>query len=549
MLRHALPILLSLALMAGVAPTDAAQAAGRPRAHPGLLDDARKQPDKVVRVIVTRHRGDRASDRIVANKARRKLKEVGRNGFVAELTGRDIDELSRHPGVEYVAPDAPMRRANLDGSQLAPLPGQAAYQQAVAAVPQWAAGLTGRGVGVAVIDTGINRHLPDFSNGAGGSRVVSTQLFSSSPVATVTLPAPTPVPTGTPVASPTPVPATTQVAATPDGVGHGTHVAGIIGGNSWHSPDPAVKGKYVGIAPEVNLIDLRVSDDGGQAYLSDVVDAIEWAIANRQTYNIRVLNLSLLSTVPEPASTNFLAAAVERAWFSGIFVVVAAGNLGANSALYAPANDPFVVAVGAAETGGTVGQADDTLAWWSSFGVTQEGYGRPDLLAPGRWIPSTLASPTSALARQFPDRVLDPAHMWLSGTSMAAPVVAGTAALIFQAHPEYTNDAVKWLLMQTATRLPGVTGSGAGEVHAGAALSHTGPLGVANSGLRISQHLIGPNGETTYSSSSWSSTSWSSTSWSSTSWSSSSWSSSSWSSSSWTSGQFTTASEAAVDAP
>jgi serine protease AprX len=331
-------------------------------------------------------------------------------------------------------------------------------------------------------------------------------------------------------------------------------VAGVIGGDSWNSPDTNVKGKYVGIAPEVNLIDLRVSDDSGQSYLSDVVDAIEWAIANRQTYNIRVLNLSLLSTVAEGASTNIVAAAVERAWFSGIFVVVAAGNQGADSALYAPANDPFVVAVGASDTLGTVDQTDDTLAWWSSYGLTQEGHGRPDLLAPGRWIPSTLASTSSVLANQHPDRVLDPEHIWMSGTSMAAPVVAGTAALIFQAHPEYSNDAAKWLLMKTATGLPGVVGSGAGEVHLGAALRYTGTVGVANGGLPISLQLVGPNGETSYtstswSSSSWSSTSWSSSSWSSTSWSSSSWSSSSWSSSSWTSGATTGASWAAIDHP
>ena len=376
------------------------------------------------------------------------------------------------------------------------------------------------------------------------------RLFSSSPVAPTAPAAPTPVPTGgllagpTPTASPTPAPAGAPGAATPDGVGHGTHVAGIIGGNSWHSPDPAVAGRYVGVAPEVNLIDLRVSDDAGQTYLSDVVDAVEWAIANRQAYNIRVMNLSLLSTVAEGAATNVLAAAVERAWFNGILVVVAAGNQGPDSALYAPANDPFVVAVGASDTAGTVAQADDALAWWSSYGRSQDGYGRPDVVAPGRWIPSALASPTSVLGAQHPERVLDSGHIWMSGTSMAAPVVAGTAALLFQAHPEYTNDAVKWLLMNTATPLPGGAGSGAGEINAAAALGYTGTLGLANGGLPISQQLVGPNGATTYTTSSWSSSSWSSSSWSSSSWSSSSWSSSSWSSSSWSSALW-----AAVDAP
>jgi serine protease AprX len=518
-LRRALPLLLSLSLIGGFVPAEPVQAAGPPRAHPRLLDGARREPDRVVRVIVTRLRNDRASDRLVVSKGRRKLRDVAGNGFVAEITGRDVEELARHPGVRYVAPDAPMRRAAVDDSQLGAVPGQVAYQRAVAAAPGWTRGLTGRGVGVAVIDTGINRALPDFSDGAGGSRVVASVRFGSGP------------------------------AAVYDGAGHGTHVAGIIGGNSWHSPDGLVRGKYVGVAPEVNLIDLRVADDSGQSYLSDVVDAIEWAIANRQSYNIRVLNLSLLSTIPEGAATNILSAAVERAWFSGILVVVAAGNQGPDSALYAPANDPFVVAVGAADTGGTLSQGDDTLAWWSSHGTTQEGHSRPDVLAPGRWIPSTMASPTSGLATLHPERVLYPGHIWMSGTSMAAPVVAGTAALIFQAHPEYTNDAVKWLLMNTATPLSGVVGSGAGEVNAGAALAYGGTPGVANAGTPISLQLVGPDGATSYATTSWSTTSWSTTSWSTTSWSTTSWSTTSWSTTSWSSGATTVAPWAAVDAP
>ena len=515
-LRRALPLLLSLALLTGLAPPGPAQAAGPPRAHPRLLEQARRAPAQAVRVVVLRQRhDDRTSDRQVGSMGGRKLQEVGAVGFAAELAGRHVEELARHPSVKYVTVDAPMARTAVDAARLTAVAGQAAYPQVVGAAPQWAAGPTGRGVGVAVVDSGVNRALPDFADGNGGSRVVATRLFSSGLVAAV------PGPDGAPVA------------ATPDGVGHGTHVAGVIGGNSWSSPDLTVRGKYVGVAPEVNLIDLRVADDAGQSYLSDVVNAVEWAVANRQAYNIRVLNLSLQSTVAEGAATNVLAAAVERAWFSGIFVVVAAGNQGPNSALYAPANDPFVVAVGAADTLGTAGQADDALAWWSSYGKSQDGYGRPDLVAPGRWIPSALASPTSTLAAQYPDRVLDPGHIWMSGTSMAAPVVAGAAALLFQAHPEYTNDAVKWLLMTTATRLPGVAGSGAGEAHVGAALGYTGAMGIANNGTPISLLLTGPDGATTYASSSWSSSSWSSSSWSSSSWSSSSWSSSSWSSSSW----------------
>ena len=113
-----------------------------------------------------------------------------------------------------------------------------------------------------------------------------------------------------------------------DGHGHGTVVAGIIAGNSWNRTESALKGKYIGIAPEANLINVKVSDDDGMSYVSDVVTAIDWVIANRTTYNIRVMNLSLLSSVAESYKTSTLDAAVERAWFNGILVVVAAGNGG-----------------------------------------------------------------------------------------------------------------------------------------------------------------------------------------------------------------------------
>jgi serine protease AprX len=152
---------------------------------------------------------------------------------------------------------------------------------------------------------------------------------------------------------------------------------------------------------------------------------------------------------------------------------------------------------------------------------------RPDVVAPGRWIAGPLAAASSGLAAQYPERVIDTDYLWMSGTSMAAPVVAGVAALVFQAHPEYTNDAVKWLLMNTATGLS-AAGSGAGEVDADAALGHSGALGVANNGIPISQLLTGPDGATTYTTSSWTTSSWTTSSWTTSSWTTSSWTTSSW---------------------
>lgn len=184
-----------------------------------------------------------------------------------------------------------------------------------------------------------------------------------------------------------------------------------------------------------------------------MVEAIEWAIANRVAYNIRVINLSLVSSVAESYKYSILAAAVERAWFNGIFVVAAAGNAGANTSLYAPGNDPFVVTVGASDSAGTWWAGDDAMAPWSSYGTTQDGYSKPDVAAPGRYMPGPVSSSSSTLMSQFPTRALPntgASYMWMSGTSMAAPVVAGIAALAFEAHPGWTNDQLKWLLQNTS---------------------------------------------------------------------------------------------------
>jgi serine protease AprX len=211
-----------------------------------------------------------------------------------------------------------------------------------------------------------------------------------------------------------------------------------------------------------------------------------------------------------------------------------------------------VVTVGAADPVGTVSRGDDGMASWSSYGLTQDLHSKPDVVAPGRYITAAMAADTAYLAQKMPDRIVDRHYLWLSGTSMAAPVVAGVAALIFQAHPEWTNDQVKWLLGQTATVLhsPAILGlvstpllgQGSGEVDAAAAVHYKVTPSRANQGLLINLQLTGPDSATHYtassSSSSWSSSSWSSSSWSSSSWSSSSWSSSSWSSSSWSSAEW-----------
>ncbi len=495
-------LLLLVALMAGVTAPPVTAATSETRVLPQLREAAAANPHETFRVIVTRVNRSPDADNAVPSLGGSKIKDVAAEAFVATLPGSSIAQLGQNPAVKYVAPDAVMlKTAAVDGSQLGTF-----YPRTVNAAQLWSAStpLTGAGIGVAVLDTGMAFGLKDWNNANGKTRIVASVKFSAN---------------------------TNSVF---DDHGHGSHVAGIIGGNSWFVNDSALRGKYIGIAPEANLINVKVADDNGMSYLSDVVNAIEWVIANRQTYNIRVMNLSLVSSVAESARSSTLAAAVERAWFNGIFVVVASGNAGPNTMQYPPANDPFVVTVGASDPLGTASPADDTLAPWSSYGTTQDGHSKPDVVAPGRYITSTLASSGCTIARNFTNRIVDGSYIWMSGTSMSTPVVAGLAALAFQAHPEWTNDQVKWLIQNTALRLGGdspVAGQGAGQVDAAAVTRYSGTPGFANQGLTINEQLIGPNGATTYtnnSSASWSTASWSTASWSTATWSTANFSTASW---------------------
>ncbi len=519
--RSLLLLVLLLGVLAGTFMQPARAASSETKVLPQLQNEAEANPDKDFRVIVSRVAGTTSADDKLKELGGTKVKDIPDEAFVAMVKGKKLAELSKDASVKYVTLDSPMRgTGTVDASKLATL-----YPQVARAAGLWSGStpLTGAGIGVAVLDTGIQSASSDWKDASGNSRIAAQVLFNS------------------------------NTKSMNDAHGHGTHVAGIIAGNSWQVTDTAIKGKYVGIAPEAKLINVKVSDDAGMSYISDVVTAIDWVINNRKTYNIRVMNLSLVSGTAESYTTSILDAAVERAWFNGIFVVVAAGNTGKDTVMYPPANDPFVMTVGAADPMGTVAQGDDTIAPWSSYGTTQDGFSKPEAVAPGRYMVSTLASGGSTLAKQFPDRIVDTNYLRLSGTSMAAPVVAGVAALAFQAHPEWTNDQVKWLLMNTATKLGTTTtttdattgtttttftahpGQGAGEIDAAKVATYSSAPGYANQGLTISPLLTTTDGTTTYTTdttASWSTASWSTASWSTASWSTASWSTASWSTSS-----------------
>ncbi len=413
------------------------------------------------------------------------------HGVAARLTPSQISFLAGNPDVERVIFDAPVQLSDtpFDPTALATL-----YPSVMDAVPVWSnptSPLTGRGIGVAVIDSGIANH-PDLA-----ARIVTSLNFNP------------------------------NVNDASDAYGHGTAVAGIIAGDS-----TASGGKYIGIAPQASLINLRVNDGTGAAPTSAIMNALLWATVNRDAYNIRIINLSLQASVQESYLTSPLDAAVEYAWLKGIVVVVAAGNKGPNSALYAPANDPFVITVGASDDHGTATTADDTLAGFSSYGVTQDGFVKPDMVAPGRHIVTTLAA-GSAFALTYPANIVDSQYIQLGGTSMAAAQVSGVAALYLEAHPSIRPSQVKGVLLTTANGLLLQPGAGAGYADAARAVAYNGTIGNANAGLDPNNYLkvmyMQAMGFTTLPTVSWDNVSWDSVSWSSVSWADVSWDAVSWS--------------------
>jgi serine protease AprX len=279
-------------------------------------------------------------------------------------------------------------------------------------------GYDGKGVGVAVIDSGISSP-PDMSG-----RIAYKESFIS--------------------------------LGTDEKYGHGTHVAGIIAGIGKDSSK-----KYLGIAPAASLIALRVLDDQGAGSDSAVIQAIDRAIALKAKFNIRVINLSLGRPVFESFTTDPLCLAVERAWKAGIVVVVAAGNLGRENragndgyaTIASPGNSPYVITVGAMKANSTAIRGDDTLASYSSKGPTAiDHIAKPDLVAPGNRVVSVSTKGVSNLEEMYGANRVGSAYFRLSGTSMAAPMVSGAAALLLQKWPDLTPDGVKARLMRTASK-------------------------------------------------------------------------------------------------
>lgn len=380
------------------------------------------------------------------------------------------------------------------------------YVQAIRADQVWneAPYLQGQGITVAVVDSGIAEHT-DFLDEAGNSRILTHVQFMS------------------------------ENSSPDDLYGHGTHVAGSIAGNGAQS-----NGRFIGVAPKANLVDVKVIDDHGAGYTSDVVAGIQWIYENHEAYNIRVANLSLNASVVETYDKSPLDAALEILWFNGITVVVSAGNNGnsADGYLYAPGNDPFFITVGATDDRGTVGIDDDTLADFSAHGITQGGFLKPDVLAPGVDIISLLASDDSNLILEHPDHVyVSPegsTHFRMSGTSMSSAVASGAVALLLQDEPDLNPDQVKYRLMATGsyfeTPTPGPTSVAYLDIPAAI---HGTTTETANTGIGVSKLLTSGSDPINWGSVNWGSVNWGSVNWGSVNWGSVNWGSVNWGSVNW----------------
>ena len=384
--------------------------------------------------------GDEAA--LVTLTARHHLEILRRlaGGGVVAANSAEIEALAADRAVDHLSGDLPVDNwMSVSNQSMAAdqVRAGSAGLLGIGGIP----GVNGQGIGVAVVDSGISSHA------ALSKKIVASISFV----------------TGDPIVT--------------DPYGHGTHVAGIIAGNgsSAVSVTPLYNG---GIAPGAQLINVRVLGPNGTGLTSDVIAGIDWAIANRSKYNIRVINLSLGHPVYEPAATDPLCEAVAGAVQAGIVVVVAAGNAGKSSdgrtvlgGITSPGNSPLALTVGALNTWATVKRSDDSVTTYSSRGPTRFDLAvKPDVAAPGNKIISLQAN-GSYLPTTYPALHVagtgNNAYMMLSGTSMAAPMVSGGVALLLQGTPGLTPAQVKLALQNGATYVTdgGLMGAGAGSVN------------------------------------------------------------------------------------
>jgi serine protease AprX len=345
------------------------------------------------------------------------------DAYVADMPNPSLAGLANNPAISHIALD---RFAGSTMERTGATIGATAVREAF--------GYDGTGIGIAVIDSGITAWHDDLTGGGSRQRVDAFVDFVNGGTSAY------------------------------DDYGHGTHVAGIIAGNGMDS-----NGARSGIAPNAHLIVLKVIDASGRGYISDVIDALHYVLTYKSRLNIRVVNMSVAAGVYESSDDDPLTRAAQKVVRAGVVVVAAGGNIGRDQqgrivygAVTAPGNAPWVLTVGASSHMGTIDRSDDRMAEFSSRGPTPFDLdAKPDLVAPGVGIDS-LSDPLSTFYTTQAQYLLEGTvpttylpYLSQSGTSMSAPVVSGTVALMLQANPSLTPNAVKAILQYTAQVYPG----------------------------------------------------------------------------------------------
>jgi serine protease AprX len=439
------------------------------------------------------------------------------DGVSATVPADRLNELARRPGVTAVTAD---RSGKVNAISWDESTSASSYAWTSQAAQAFSSGVKGAGVSVAVLDTGV----APVNDLAG--RVLSGPDLSGEQKNAV------------------------------DSYGHGTVMAGIIAG----SGVDAGSSPRTGVAPLAKIVSVKVAGANGVTDVSTVLAAMSWVGAFKDTYNIRVLNLSWGVPSTQSPSVDPLNYAVERLWTSGVVVVVSAGNSGPGAGtITKPADDPMVLTVGAYDDRGDLNTDNDIVPNWSSQGPTAQGLAKPDLVAPGRTLVATRA-PNSTVEKENPKALVAPSYIKGSGTSEATAVASGAAALLLSARPSMTPDQVKAALVGTARPITNVarTAQGAGRLQITPALTKdvssvvasvltaTGTGSLEASRGSAPSVAISCNGltkvlddESTTWCSPWDSNAWTSNAWTSNAWTSNAWTSNAWTSNAWTSNAWT----------
>ena len=423
--RTLLAVVMASLLLLGLSP-----------AAPAVSEEANKMVSVIVQGVTSSTQAREAVES-VGGEVTRDLSIV--NGVSADVPAGALDLLEANSSIFQVSPNEKVGfHGDADGSAITHR-----IQKVVRATKAWSEGITGRGVTVGLLDTGVYADHPDLA----GRVVCGADLTAEANTA----------------------------ADCADTFGHGTFMAGLIAGNGASS-----NGKYKGAAPEARIVSVKASGYDGSTDVSTILAGIQWFVANKDAYGIRVLNLSLGSDSSQTYKLSPMNYAVERAWDAGIAVVVSSGNSGPDSqTVMKPGDDPFVITVGSSNDEGSVNVGDDMVPVFSSRGPTRvDGLAKPDVVSPGVHTIS-LRSPGSAIDNNYGETSsVDGMYFRGTGTSMSTATVSGAVAQMLQRNPGLTPDEVKMRLKKTARPIaesdPYKTGAGIIDAYAAATATVTG---------------------------------------------------------------------------